>query len=132
MAIAHDTEAKQPFWASVDMRAMQLPYCTACKTFFFYPRPICPACWSSEVEFRPASGTGRIFTYSVVRSPHGNITGWHKRIPYVVALIDLDEGVRMMSNIIDCDVDAVRSGMPVQLTYTAIDGRVLPAFTLAN
>jgi uncharacterized OB-fold protein len=132
VAIAHDTEAKELFWASVEARAMQLPFCTACNSFFYYPRTICPKCWSSEVEFRPAAGTGRIFTYSVVRSPHGNITGWHQRIPYVVAQIDLAEGVRMMSNVIDCDVDAVRSGMPVRLTYTEIDGRVLPAFTLAN
>jgi len=132
MAIAHDTEAKELFWASVAERAMKLPFCTACGKFFFYPRPICPHCWSSEVEFRPAKGTGRIFTYSVIRSPHGNITGWHQRIPYVVALIDLDEGVRMMGNVIDCDPDAVHSGLPVRLTYTEIDGRLLPAFTLAG
>jgi uncharacterized OB-fold protein len=131
MAIAHDTEAKELFWKSVEARAMELPYCTACNRFFFYPRPICPHCWSDAVEFRRASGNGTVFTYSIVRSPHGNITGWHQRIPYAVALIELAEGVRMMSNIIDCDVDAVRSGMPVKLTYTEIDGRVLPAFTPA-
>lgn len=132
MAIAHDTEAKELFWASVNERAMKIPYCNACKKFFFYPRPICPNCWSSDVEFRPAAGKGKIFTYSVIRSPHGNVTEWHKRIPYAVALVDLDEGVRMMTTLVDCDVEAVRSGLPVRLTYTEIDGKLLPVFTLAS
>jgi uncharacterized OB-fold protein len=126
-----DTEAKERFWLSVDKRAMEMPYCTACRTWFYYPRPFCPSCWSTDVEFRPVSGNGTVWTYSVVRFAHGIPSPWHERIPYVVALVTLDEGVRMMSNIIECDVDTIRSGLPVRLTYTEIGGRTLPAFVPA-
>jgi uncharacterized OB-fold protein len=126
-----ETEAQATFWKSVDDRAMQLPYCTACKTYYFYPRPFCPNCWSDAVEFRPAKGTGKIWTFTVVRFAHGIASPWHERLPYVLALIDLDEGARMMGNVVDCDVEAVRSGMPVKLTYIEMGGRTLPAFVPA-
>lgn len=130
MAFASDAEVRERFWQSVSDRAIELPYCTACKTFFYYPRPFCPACWSEEIEFRPASGKGTIWTYTVVRFAHGSPSPWQARLPYVVALVSLDEGVRMMGNIVDCNVDHVRSGMPVRITYIEIDDRTLPAFVL--
>ena len=129
--IASDTEAKELFWTSVREHAMKLPYCLSCRAFFYYPRQVCPACWSPEIEYRPVRGTGVVWTYSVVRSAHGNPTVWHDRIPYAVALVDLDEGVRIMANVVDCSVDAVRSGLAVQLTYIDVEGTTLPAFTLA-
>ena len=129
MAFAHDTEAKELFWKSVEARAMELPYCTACKRFFFYPRPLCPNCWPNEVELRPASGNGAIFTYSIVRSPHGNITGWHQRIPYVVALIETDEHVRVVTNLVEVEPDEVEVGMRVEAVFDDRGGgSVVPQF----
>lgn len=119
------------FWRSVEDRAMLLPFCTACDAFFYYPRPFCPACWSPEVVFRPASGNGTIWSYTVIRFAHGTPSEWHARIPYVNALVDLAEGVRMMANLVDVDIETVRSGLPVRLTYAKIGTRVLPAFVLA-
>lgn len=130
MAFESDAEAKERFWQSVNERALELPYCTACKTFFFYPRPFCPACWSDAVEFRRAKGTGTIWTYTIVRFAHGSPSIWHERVPYALALVTLDEGVRIMGNVIDCDVETVRSGMPVRLTYHEVGGKTLPAFLL--
>jgi uncharacterized OB-fold protein len=132
MALASDTEAKELFWRSVDERSMQLPYCLSCNAFFFYPRPFCPVCWSDQVEFRPASGKGTIWTFTVVRFAHGIPSPWHDRLPFVVAIVTLSEGVRMMGNVIDCDVDQVRSGMPVQLAYAEVGGRTLPCFHLES
>jgi uncharacterized OB-fold protein len=111
---------------------MKIPFCRGCGKYFFFPRPICPNCWSSEVEFRPANGTGRIYSYTVVRFAHAIPSEWHKQLPYVVALIELDEGIRIMSNVIGCDVDTVRSGSTVRLTYHDFGGRTLPAFELAS
>lgn len=126
----NDTEVKERFWQSVRERAMQLPFCNACRRCFFYPRPFCPVCWSEDVAFRPAGGRGTIWSFTVVRFAHGSPSPWHAKIPYAIALVELDEGVRMMANIIDCDVDRVRSGMPVRLTYVEIEDRILPAFHL--
>ena len=92
-AITNDTEAKEGFWKSVEDKNMQLPYCTAGKHYFFYPRPFCPICWSTQVEFRPASGKGKIWTYTVVRVAHGIV--WHEDA-FVIALVELAEGPRMI------------------------------------
>jgi uncharacterized OB-fold protein len=129
--IANDTEAKAEFWKSVEEKKMQLPFCTACKNYFYYPRPFCPKCWSTQVEFRPASGKGKIWTYTVVRVAHGIPSPWHEKVPFVIAIVELAEGPHMMGNIVDCDVETVRSGVPVDLTYIEIGGRTLPAFHLA-
>jgi uncharacterized OB-fold protein len=130
--IASDTDAKARFWQSVEDRKLKLPFCRSCLTFFYYPRAFCPNCWSEEIEFRPAAGQGTIWSFTVVRFAHGEKSPWHERLPYVVALIEMHEGVRMMANVIDCDVDRVSSGAKVRLVYTEMGGRVLPAFQLAE
>jgi uncharacterized OB-fold protein len=130
MIVTNDTEAKARFWEFVQERAMQLPYCNGCERFFYYPRAFCPHCWSADVAFRPAAGDGTIWSYTVVRFAHGEPSAWHAKLPYAIGLIDLVEGVRMMANIVDCDVDTIRSGMPVTLTYVESDGRLIPAFAL--
>lgn len=116
------------FWDSVARRRMELPFCLQCRHFFFYPRPFCPTCWSSVYEFRPVSGKGTVWSYTVVRFPLGANASWKQRLPYVVALIDLEEGVRMMSNVVGCAPEAVRCGVKVELCYEDVDGRTLPLF----
>ena len=124
-------DPRSPFWLSVENRAMALPWCAPCEAFFFYPRPFCPACWSSEISYREVSGKGTVWSHTVVRFGHGANEGWKTRLPYVVALIELAEGVRMMSNVVDCPVEAVHGGMPVALVYREYDGRILPVFVPA-
>jgi uncharacterized OB-fold protein len=123
-----DDEIRAQFWRTVENRAMALPYCRGCSKYFFFPRPFCPACWSDQIELRPASGRGKVWSYSVVRFAHGAASPWHQRLPYALALVDLEEGVRIMANVLECPVEQVRSGMPVQLTYADLDGRTLYAF----
>jgi uncharacterized OB-fold protein len=123
-----DERPESHFWNSVARRQMELPFCLKCQRFYFYPRSFCPSCWSSEIEFRPVSGEGTVWSYTIVRFPLGANPGWKTRLPYVVALIDLREGVRMMSNIVGCPPEAVKCGMRVELRYEEMDGRILPLF----
>ena len=121
-----------PFWRSVDRRAMELPWCGACGRFHFYPRPVCPACWSADLDWRPVGGKGTVWSYTVVRFAHGAHEGWKTRVPYVVALVDLEEGVRMMGNVVDCPVGSVRSGMAVELDYREYEDGLIPVFVPAG
>ena len=121
-----------PFWQSVDARAMALPLCGDCGRFHFYPRPICPECWSDDLAWRAVGGKGTVWSYTIVRFAHGAHEGWKTRTPYVVALIALEEGVRMMSNVVDCPVESVRSGMAVELAYREYEDGLIPVFVPAE
>lgn len=121
-----------PFWRSVDRRAMELPWCGACGRCHFYPRPVCPECWSDDLDWRPVSRGGTVWSYTIVRFAHGAHEGWKTRVPYVVALIELEEGVRMMGNVVDCPVESVRTGMAVQLAYREYEDGLIPVFVPAG
>ena len=121
-----------PFWRSVDRRAMALPRCGACGRFHFYPRPVCPECWSDKLDWRPVRGRGTVWSYTIVRFAHGAHEGWKTRVPYAVALIELEEGVRMMGNVVDCAVESVHTGMAVRLAYREYEDGLIPAFVPAD
>ena len=123
--------ASEPFWDATRDRRLVLPWCTACERAFWYPREVCPACLgsvaASAIEWRPAAGTGTVHAASVHHRPGpGRDPGGG---PYVVALVDLPEGVRMMSNVVGCPPESVSVGMPVRVTWHPLsDGRHLPQF----
>jgi uncharacterized protein len=85
--------------------------CTACEHRQFYPRPFCVRC-AGPVEWIEASGLGSLYTFTVVRQFRGEPFG--SELPYVVGMVDLDEGVRMLGTLTDVAVDDVRIGMPVE------------------
>jgi len=119
----------QPFWESVRRQAMELQRCNACEKFIFYPRGICPHCLSDDLSWRPAQGTGEVHAFTIVHR-HPN-PAFHGDIPYVVALIELAEGVRMLTNLVGvtADPDVVKVGMPVEVVYEAVTDEVtLPKF----
>ncbi|MGH2809009.1 MAG: Zn-ribbon domain-containing OB-fold protein [Actinomycetota bacterium] len=121
------SQTGEPFWAATKDHEFVIQHCTSCNRAIHYPRDICPHCHSLELEFRPASGNGEVYAFSVMHRP-GN-PSMQDRVPYVVALIDLDEGARMMSNVVGCEPAEVRVGMPVQVTWEDLsDGRALPLF----
>ncbi len=99
-----------------------LKYCRACKAFHHYPRAICPHCFSAETEWRDAKGTGTVYTYSVLRRG--------VPVPYCIAYVTLEEGVSMMTNIVDCDLDGVKIGMKVKVVFKPTEGGPpVPMFT---
>ena len=112
-----------PYWEAAAQGKLLLKRCAACGTHHFYPRVICPFCFSDETEWREASGTGTIYSFSVMR---------RAEVPYVIAYVTLSEGPIMMSNIIDCNLDAIRIGQRVRLVFKpAENGQPVPMFTLA-
>lgn len=88
----------QRFWQELKAHELWLPYCRPCEAFYWYPRDFCPTCGSRDVEWRRSAGRGRIHTFAIqYRAWH---PGWADETPYITALIDLDEGVRIFSNLI--------------------------------
>lgn len=105
----------EPFWAAAGEQRLLLRRCNACGKASFYPRRFCPLCWSTEVVWEQASGRAALYTWSVV---HGNdLPPFRDRVPYVAAVVDLDEGPRMMTNVVNCEPDALEVGMALQVTY---------------
>ncbi len=103
--------------------------CRDCKQAQFYPRAICSHCQSAQLDIATSAGRGQVYSFTVVhRAPSAE---FRSRVPYVLALIDLDEGFRVMANIINGDPQSVTISMPVKLTFTADEQR-LPQFEPAG
>ncbi|MGE0874011.1 MAG: Zn-ribbon domain-containing OB-fold protein [Burkholderiales bacterium] len=120
-APAVNAEVKPFFDAAAEGRLL-LKKCADCGESHFYPRAICPHCFSANTTWIDARGTGTIHTYSVLRRG--------VPVPYCIAYVTLDEGVSMISNIVDCDLDAVRIGQPVRVVFKPTEGGPpVPMFT---
>ncbi len=116
-----------PFWAAAKERKFLIRHCNLCGRNHFYPRHYCPHCWSDHCEWRPASGHGRIYSYTVIH--HNDAPPFSATLPYIVALIDLDENVRVTSNIVECTPEVVHVGMPVEVVFEHVSDEVtLPQF----
>ena len=110
----------EEFWAAAKDGKLLLKKCNACGKTHYYPRAICPSCLSGDTEWYEASGKGTIYTYSVMR---------RAKIPYVIAYVTLAEGVTMMTNIVECDFDALEIGQEVEVTFRVTEGdQALPVF----
>lgn len=109
---------------------LRILHCRRCDTLFRFAHAWCPQCWSREIDFKVASGRGTVETFTVVhQAPYPS---FEDRIPYVIALVELEEGVRMMSNIVDCDPGEVEIGSPVKVSYEQRGPVMIPMFTMAR
>jgi len=124
----HET---QPFWRGCREGVLLLQSCCACGCLQYYPRAVCAACLSSDLVWRRASGRGRIHSYTTVhRAPSPAFEG---DLPYVVAVIELEEGPRMVSRIVGCDSDRLAIDQPVEVAFERVsDEVVLPVFRPAS
>jgi uncharacterized OB-fold protein len=119
--------ASERFWGATRDQRLVLPWCTACERALWYPREVCPGCLGSDIEWRPATGTGSVYAVAVHHKPGPGRDA--DGGPYAVALVDLPEGVRMMSNVVGCPPGSVTVGMAVRVTWHPLsDGRHLPQF----
>ena len=120
-----------PFWAALREGRLELQRCGGCGRYVFYPRALCSHCHSDALEWVPASGTGTVYSYTVARRPAG--PAFAADVPYVLVLVDLDEGVRMLTRLLTADVDSVRIGARVVVDFEVVTDEVtLPAFRLAD
>ncbi|MCE7885342.1 MAG: Zn-ribbon domain-containing OB-fold protein [Actinobacteria bacterium ATB1] len=107
-----DTEE---FWEACRAHRLLLRKCNECSKVHYYPRPFCPGCWSENVEWIEASGRGRVYTYSIVH--RNDLPPWPDKVPYCAAIVELEEGPRMMTNVVECDFEHVAVEMLVELTW---------------
>lgn len=118
------------FWQAASEGRLELPRCLDCDRIHYYPRAICPHCGSEELEWTTLSGRGRIYSWTVSRRPAG--PGFADLAPYAVALIDLEEGPRMLSNVRTDDLNDLAIDQPVMVDFEALaDDIALPVFRLA-
>jgi uncharacterized OB-fold protein len=104
----------EEFWAATAEGRLLLKRCSACGEVIWYPRAICPACHATTTDWFEATGHGRIYSYTVSRRGEGPFKG---AAPYVLAYVELDEGPRLLTNIVDCDVEGVRIDQPVTVVF---------------
>jgi len=104
----------KPFWDAAAAGRLLIQNCPVCGRRQFYPRAICTAC-GAEPEWLEASGRGSLYTFSIVRQ--NLVRPFKDMLPYVLAMVDLEEGVRMLTNIVGCDLEEVKIGMPLEVTF---------------
>lgn len=109
----------EEFWARARGGKLALKYCGSCKKHHYYPRAICPHCFSDATEWRDADGGGKIHAFSVLR---------RAAVPYAVAYVELTEGPLMLTNLVNCDFDKIQIGQDVRLCFSDFEGGKLPVF----
>ena len=121
------TEENAPYWDSVKRHAIEMQRCGDCGRFRYPVAPFCPRCLSPEYEWQPLSGKAVVYSFIIVHQRYD--PSFAESIPYNVAVVALDEGPRLVTNIINVKNDDVRVGMPVTVTYEDItDEFTLPKF----
>ena len=122
------TPFTQGFWDACQREVLEVYACDDCSHLFLPGGPTCPECWSTSLRMQPVSGRGEVFSFVIYRRTY------HPAIeaPYVVALITLEEGPRLISNIVGCPFEQVAIGMTVQVRFEAEGDFVLPRFEPHN
>jgi uncharacterized OB-fold protein len=108
----------KPFWDATARGELLIPACNRCDRCYWYPRTLCPFCGSLDTRWQPATGTATVYSYTIVRR---DVSEYAEATPYVLAYVELDEGPRMIANLVDCDIDAVRIGDRVQAVFQPTD-----------
>ena len=121
----------EAFWDATRERRLLVQWCDACGAGIYWPRAACPRCLSDQLTWKEATGEGTVYAANVMHQPGNPMMA--DRVPYVLALVDLAEGVRMATNVVGCDPDDVRVGMAVRVDWEELsDGRNLPVFAPAG
>jgi uncharacterized OB-fold protein len=117
---------QKPFFAGLEANKLLVPFCKSCGKPHFYPRSACPHCWcEDEYDWREANGTGVIHTFTIVRS--NPAPAFVPMLPFSVAIVELDEGVRLLSNIVG-DYEDLAIGDKVEVEFVEREGQTLPLF----
>jgi uncharacterized OB-fold protein len=115
-----------PYWDAAKRHELVCQRCSQCSNWIFYPLEQCSVCFSTLLEWAPMSGNGRVFAFTIVHQPAH--AGFEPEVPYAYAIVQLDEGVRMPTNIVECRVEDIMVDMPV----TVVFDEVSPEWTLVK
>lgn len=120
------TDLNRAYWTGGAEGTLLIQRCSGCGRWIHPPSEHCPACGSSELRAEPVSGRGTVFTFTVNRHPFNPAVA----VPYVIALVQLEEqaDLRVTTNVVNCPVDDVTVGMPVQVLFEEQDGLYIPLF----
>jgi uncharacterized OB-fold protein len=126
-AVPVPTPNTKPFWEGTQAGELRMQRCTGCASHFLYPRPNCPSCGSTQTEWVKASGRATLYSYVI---NHMAAPGWEGEVPYVIAVVKLAEGPRMMSNLVGVAPDpaALVLDMPLEVTFEPRGNMMLPLF----
>lgn len=124
MAVPEVHPEHREYWDAAAAGTLLIKHCDSCGEFHYYPRVLCPNCMSDQTKWVEATGMGSVYTYSVMR----------RGTPYAIAFVELEEGPRMMTNIVDCDLDEIRIGQKVKVSFkqsgdSENPGSFVPCFT---
>ena len=124
------TDITAPYWSAAKEGKLLYQFCMACQHWQFFPRAFCVHCGAEDLQWREASGRGKIYTFTINRRATNAFM--KTKLPYAVAIVETEEGIKTMANIIHTDLDAIRIGMPVKVAFEQVsDGLALPQFEAA-
>jgi uncharacterized OB-fold protein len=109
------TATSEPYWTALKNREIRIQRCQDCQALIFYPREICPHCSGMNFTWEKLSGLGCVYSFTIVRRP--SIPAFASVAPYILAIVELAEGIRMTSNIVNCGLKDIRIGMPVRALF---------------
>jgi uncharacterized OB-fold protein len=117
----------EPYWSAAREHRLVMPRCQDCAKHHFYPHTLCPFCASPRLEWAQVSGSGTLYSFTIVnRAPS---PAFAPEVPYVVAIVELDEGPHMMSNLVGCAPEQVKVGLRLKVAFREIgDSATLPVF----
>ncbi len=125
------TPAMRPFWEAARRHQLVVQRCRGCGAHRFPARDLCSSCLSREADWVPVSGRGTVFTWAVMHQIYH--PGFADEVPYAVVVVELEEGARLVSNLLDCPAAEIRAGMPVEVTFDDVAPDVtLPKFRPAR
>lgn len=104
-----------PFWDNAKQGRLSVQRCTACGEFQHPPKPSCTHCWSDKLEWVATKGSGTVYSYTICH--WATVPFFKEKVPYIVAMVDLEEGVRITAGILDCALDRIRIDLPVVASF---------------
>jgi uncharacterized OB-fold protein len=121
------TREMAPFWEAARRHELVVQRCSACRTYRFPARDLCSRCLARESEWIRVSGRGAVFSWAVMHQVYH--PGFAAEVPYAVVVVELEEGARLVSNLVDCPVAEITAGMPVEVVFDDVAPEVtLPKF----
>lgn len=127
--LPHPTALSKPHWDACREGVLLVQRCRQCAAYVFIPQPCCNRCQSTELDWVASSGRGKVYSFSVVhRAPRPQF-----EVPYIVAVIELEEGWHMLSNVLECPLDAMAVDLPVEVAFRKLTEEItLPYFAPIN
>jgi uncharacterized OB-fold protein len=123
------TVLTREFWESAKKRQLVFQYCSTCNALQAYPKPWCSECGSEKLSWKELSGKGTVYSYTVPRQVVDNSPAFEERLPFVVAVVQLEEGPRLISNIVGLPPEEIRIGMKVKVCFEDVSPEIaLPKF----